>query len=215
MILVAQIHRNREPRFYGSIGFNRGDYLINGDTINPQNAHFKEQNGTRDAGSDQLYGSYAIAKLAHPETFVSGTSNSLVAFPFPIIRLGELYLDYAEAYFEYNGTLEGDALTYFNLIRQRAGIPNIEVSYKGLPIGDKLRKAIHRERTVELMFEGHMSYDYRRWLIAQKNGTVWRGMIGLNSYGTTNEEYYKNARLDAQPFIFRDEQYLSRSNRTI
>lgn len=35
------------------------------------------------------------------------------------------------------------------------------------------------------------------------------GMIGLNSYGTTNEEYYKNARLDAQPFIFRDEQYLS------
>ena len=44
--------------------------------------------------SDQLYGSYAIAKLAHPETFVSGTSNSLVAFPFPIIRLGELYLDY-------------------------------------------------------------------------------------------------------------------------
>ena len=99
---------------------------------------FKEQNGTRDAGSDQLYGSYAIAKLAHPETFVSGTSNSLVAFPFPIIRLGELYLDYAEAYFEYNGTLEGDALTYFNLIRQRAGIPNVEVSYKGLPSGDKL-----------------------------------------------------------------------------
>ena len=206
---VAQIHRNREPRFYGSIGFNRGDYLINGDTINLK-MRFKEQNGTRDAGSDQLYGSYAIAKLAHPETFVSGTSNSLVAFPFPIIRLGELYLDYAEAYFEYNGTLEGDALTYFNLIRQRAGIPNIEVSYKGLPIGDKLRKAIHRERTVELMFEGHMSYDYRRWLIAQKEwGGMENGMIGFNSYGTTNEEYYKNARLDAQPFIFRDEQYLS------
>ena len=35
------------------------------------------------------------------------------------------------------------------------------------------------------------------------------GMIGLNSDGTTNEEYYNNARLDAQPFIFRDEQYLS------
>ena len=206
---VAVLHRNREPRFYGSIGFNRGDYLINGDTINLK-MRFKEQNGTRDAGSDQLYGSYAIAKLAHPETFVSGTSNSLVAFPFPIIRLGELYLDYAEAYFEYNGTLEGDALTYFNLIRQRAGIPNVEVSYKGLPSGDKLREVIHRERTIELMFEGHMSYDYRRWLIALKEWSgMENGMIGLNSYGTTNEEYYKNARLDAQPFIFRDEQYLS------
>ena len=60
------------------------------------------------------------------------------------------------------------------------------------------------------MFEGHMSYDYRRWLIAMKEWSgMENGMIGLNSYGTTNEEYYKNARLDAQPFIFRDEQYLS------
>lgn len=47
---------------------------------------FKEQNGTRDAGSDQLYGSYAIAKLAHPETLLV-VPATLVAFPFPIIRL--------------------------------------------------------------------------------------------------------------------------------
>lgn len=42
------------------------------------------------------------------------------------------------------------------------------------------------------MFEGHMSYDYRRWLIALKEWSgMENGMIGLNSYGTTNEEYYK------------------------
>lgn len=206
---VAILHRNREPRFYAAIGFNRGDYFINGDTINLK-MKFGEKNGTRDAGSDQLYGSYAIAKLAHPQTFVSGTSNSLVAFPFPIIRLGELYLDYAEAYFEYHGTLDGDALTYFNEIRARAGIPKVEVSYGGLPQGTKLQKIIRRERTVELMFEGHMAYDYRRWLIALDE---WKGMengmYGLNSYGVTNEAYYMKARLDAQPFIFRKEQYLS------
>lgn len=206
---VATLHRNREPRFYASIGYNRGDYPINGDTINLK-MRFKEKNGTRDAGSDQLYGSYAIAKLIHPESYVSSTKNSLVAYPFPIIRLGELYLDYVEAYFEYYGTLSGDALTYFNDIRERAGIPKVEVSYGELPKDDKLRQVIRRERTVELMFEGHMAYDYRRWLTAKD---AWKGMengmIGLNSYGTTNEDYYKDARLSSQPFVFRDEQYLS------
>lgn len=39
---VAILHRNREPRFYGAIGFNRGDYFINGDTINLK-MKFKEK----------------------------------------------------------------------------------------------------------------------------------------------------------------------------
>lgn len=206
---VAILHRNREPRFYGSIGFNRGDFQINGDTLNLK-MRYKEKNGARDPGSDQLYGSYAVAKLIHPQSYVSNTSNSLVAYPFPIIRLGELYLDYAEAYFEYNGTLSGEGLTYFNKIRERAGIPNVEVSYKGMPQEEKLRKIIRMERTIELMFEGHMAYDYRRWLIARAEWAgMEKGMIGLNSYGETDKEYYKAAKLDAQPFLFRQEQYLS------
>jgi hypothetical protein len=206
---VATLHKNREPRFYGSIGFNRGSFEINGDTVNLK-MRFKEINGARDPGSDQLYGSYVVAKLIHPESFVSNTSNSLVPYPFPIIRLGELYLNYAEAYFEYNGTLSGEGLNSFNKIRERAGIPNVEISYKGIPTGEKLRKIIQRERTVELMFEGQMAYDYRRWVIAH---TEWAGMetgmIGLNSYGVTNEDYYKDSKLDTQPFVFRKEQYLS------
>ncbi|WP_273163029.1 RagB/SusD family nutrient uptake outer membrane protein [Bacteroides fluxus] len=209
---VAILHRNREPRFYGAIGFNRGDYFINGDTINLK-MKFKEKNGTRDPGSDQLYGSYAISKLVHPETFVSGTSNSLVTYPFPIIRLGELYLSYAEAYYEYNGTLADDALTYFNAIRRRAGIPDIEISYKGLPEGKNLEKVIRRERIIELMFEGQMAYDYRRWLTAIDEWKgMEKGMFGLNPYGKTNEEYYQPTCLDTKPFVFRPEQYLSPIN---
>ena len=209
---VAILHRNREPRFYGAIGFNRGDYFINGDTINLK-MKFKEKNGTRDPGSDQLYGSDAISKLVHPETFVSGTSNSLVTYPFPIIRLGELYLSYAEAYYEYNGTLADDALTYFNAIRRRAGIPDIEISYKGLPEGKNLEKVIRRERIIELMFEGQMAYDYRRWLTAIDEWKgMEKGMFGLNPYGKTNEEYYQPTCLDTKPFVFRPEQYLSPIN---
>ena len=35
------------------------------------------------------------------------------------------------------------------------------------------------------------------------------GMIGLNSYGTTNEEYYKNAQFGCSTIHLQDEQYLS------
>ncbi len=196
------LHKNREPRFYASLGFDRGDLYVNSDTIKLY-MKYQEQHGARDPQSGQLYGSYAIQKLIHPQTEVSSTSNSLVSYPFPIVRLGELYLSYAEAYAEINSTLEGKALDYFNAIRQRAGIPNVETAYNGMPSGDELQKAIRRERTVELMFEGHMYYDYRRWLIAEDEFTKFEmGMIGLNSYGTTNEDYFKEAILDRKPFIF-------------
>lgn len=59
---------------------------------------------------------YVIVKLVYLEIFVSGISNFLVVFFFFIICLGELYLDYVEVYFEYNGILEGDVFIYFNLI---------------------------------------------------------------------------------------------------
>lgn len=206
---IAILHQSREPRFYGSIGFNRGPLFINSDTITLK-MRFNEVNGARDANSDQLYGSYVISKLIHPESFVSTTSNSLVTFPFPIIRLAELYLNYVESYFEYYDRLDGDALNYLNEVRKRAGIPTVEKSYGTLPIGEKMRDIIRRERTVELMFEGHMSYDYRRWLIAEKEWAgMASGMFGLNSYGRTNEEYYQNTILDTKPFVFRKEQYLS------
>ena len=47
-----------------------------------------------------------------------------------------------------------------NKIRVRAGIGE-------LPDGVDFREAYRRERSVELMFEGHRWYDIRRWMIAE------------------------------------------------
>jgi len=74
-------------------------------------------------------------------------------------RLGEVYLNAAEASFELGQTAE--ALTYVNALRERAGFgPN---SLKGLTI-DELRN----ERRVELAFEDHRVWDLKRWRIADK-----------------------------------------------
>ncbi|MBE7175538.1 MAG: RagB/SusD family nutrient uptake outer membrane protein [Mucilaginibacter polytrichastri] len=78
-------------------------------------------------------------------------------------RLGEVYLNAAEAAFELGQT--APALQYINALRERAGFP--ANSLASLTI-DKIRN----ERRVELAFEDHRVWDLARWRIADK---VWNG----------------------------------------
>lgn len=205
---IPYLHRNREPRFYGAVGFDDGDYTVNSDTIKLA-LKFKEKNGAKDGNSDQLYGGYALCKFTHPNSYVSLSSNALTFYPFPIIRLAELYLSYAEAYAEYHGKLDGEAKVRFNKIRDRAGLPSIDESHPGVQ-GEALVKVIRREKTVEFMYEGQMLYDYRRWKIAVKEfAGMDKGMSGLNVYGSTAADFYKQATLDRQPFVYRSPQTLA------
>jgi len=90
-----------------------------------------------------------------------------------------------EAYYEYYGRLDGQALIYLNDIRSHAGIPNVETSWQGIA-GKDYREIIRQERTIELMYEGHRFFDARRWKIAhlsirfRKDGIVFRQDLRLN-----------------------------------
>jgi hypothetical protein len=76
--------------------------------------------------------------------------------PWIEFRLGETYLNLAEAAFELGKT--GEALIAINAIRERAGIASLsEITL------DKIR----HERRVELAFENQRFYDARRWRIAE------------------------------------------------
>lgn len=78
-------------------------------------------------------------------------------------RLGEIYLNAAEAAFELGET--GEALGYVNTLRERAGFrPN--------SLASLTRDRIRNERRVELAFEGHRFWDLKRWRIAH---LVWDG----------------------------------------
>lgn len=77
-------------------------------------------------------------------------------------RLGEIYLNAAEAAFELGKT---NAVDFINRLRERAGFgPN---SLASLTI-DRIRN----ERKVELAFEDHRLWDLKRWRIAHE---VWDG----------------------------------------
>jgi hypothetical protein len=82
--------------------------------------------------------------------------------PFRHIRYAEVLLNYAEACIEENtGSDLVDATTYINMIRTRAGQPNIA---SGLS-QSALRTAVRHERRIELAFEDHRFWDVRRWVI--------------------------------------------------
>jgi hypothetical protein len=80
-------------------------------------------------------------------------------------RLGEIYLNAAEAAFELG--LAPEAVGYINLLRQRAGFPENSLSVADLTL-DRLRN----ERRIELAFEDHRVWDLKRWRIAHQ---VWNG----------------------------------------
>ncbi|MVZ63410.1 RagB/SusD family nutrient uptake outer membrane protein [Sphingobacterium humi] len=90
-------------------------------------------------------------------------------FSWPFFRLGEIYLDYAEACNEKPNRDEAEALKYVNLIRKRSGLNNLEVAYPEVKGNkDLLRELMRKERMVELAFENHRYHDVRTWMIAEK-----------------------------------------------
>jgi hypothetical protein len=88
--------------------------------------------------------------------------QTIYTIPWPLFRLGEIYLNYAEAKFELGD--EATAREYLNKVRARPSVnmPPIPATVTG----DALRQRIYNERRVELAFESHRFWDIRRWKIA-------------------------------------------------
>lgn len=94
-----------------------------------------------------------------------------------LIRLAELYLNYAEALNESNPS-HSDVLLYLNKVRTRAGLPELSPGLSQ----EEMREQIRHERRIEFCFEaGHRFFDVRRWKIADKLGSDQGGAFyGMN-----------------------------------
>lgn len=91
-----------------------------------------------------------------------GVRPSLASNWWPWFRLGEVYLNAAEAAFELNG---GGA-NYVNELREKHG------GFPANSIANLTVDVIRNERRVELAFEDHRYFDLKRWRIADQ---VWNG----------------------------------------
>lgn len=185
---------NREPRFYVNIRYS-GQYCSFDD--NGRDLDFKK-NGLDGAPShDSPYTGYQINKAINP------SDHSGQAFqyrPGIILRLAEMYLDYAEALNECDPG-NADIAKYVNLIRERAGLPDLDAGLSQT----QMRDAIRHERRVEFALEGGTRYmDIRRWKIAED---VFKKPIqGMNIQGATPSDYFKV--VDIQTRNFQKKMYL-------
>lgn len=175
---TPRLHLNREPRFYAHVAYDRS--IFESDNLDGLNGRVAPRlymrmgevnpltglSNTNDPLKDNIVpNGYILKKIYHPNTSFKDNKVTQKNYSLPLIRLTELYLNYAEAYYEYYGRLDGTALEYLDAIRHRAGIPGVEESWNGIA-GKDYREIIRQERTIELMGEGHRFYDARRWKIA-------------------------------------------------
>ena len=134
----------------------------------------------------------------------AGQGRSDGDFAWPVVRLADVYLMYAEATNFATGP-QADAIELVNKVRRRGNLPNLAPA----KTADKASffSAIEQERIVELVAEGHRGFDLRRWRAIEKvwgppgSAGVWR----IDTHGANQQRYYQNTadREYQQNYIFR------------
>jgi hypothetical protein len=131
------------------------------------------------------YGGYGNAKYAVYGYGARRTDNTESA-NYPIIRLAEVYLIYAEALEELNGSVTDDQLdASINKLRDRAGVAHL-TNALATANGLDMKQEIRRERAVELYREGKRFDDLKRWGILEDalNPSRLGAVVGDASYTT-------------------------------
>lgn len=206
---VTKAHLGREPRFYAHLAFDGSKWWLQNapgdsdeDTYTVQCKAGQNQ-GKLGAYNYSLTG-YWCKKLVNYkyELTTSGSGFTAERYPWPEMRLGDLYLLYAECLNECgNSDL---AIEYVDKIRERAGLKGVAESWTNYSITpdkyttkDGLREIIHRERTVEMMFEGSRYWDLMRW---KEAASEWSNasVSGWDVEQESAEGYYHR-----QPFFTR------------
>lgn len=181
----ANIYKNRDPRFYGSVLadssiwqkrfanlaardplgiYERRTHIVIKDGkavktygIDTRNGPVEDWNGS--------YTGYVIKKMMDDEVIGKTSPNTNIWIYF---RYAEVLLNYAEACIGVGTAADLlEAKKYINLIRARAGMPEFT--------GD-ITKAVRQERSIELAFEDFRWYDIRRWKILENVLTNVKGI---------------------------------------
>ena len=215
---IIKLNVNREPRFYAWIlydGCDVGPVLVDGKplTLDLKRTD-KSGYDSKPSLRDQNQTGYLNNKFTPVDTRWTGNSNSVDYFPAPLIRLAELYLNLAECCAElYMNTGDAaeldEALTNLNIIRRRAGVPELKTAdcTEDMTIRDWVRA----ERRIELFMEGHRYYDLRRWRIADED-LEEGARTGLNSFvsrkpNLTFSEFNQRVEVDGD-YCWYDRMYL-------
>lgn len=191
MVNTYNMYSNREPRFYVTVIYNGQWYWTENRTT-----RFMSDEWDGGPSHDAPQNGYLLRKRVAFES--RPREGNRPYRPGILFRLGESYLNYAEALNECDPG-NPDILKYLNLIRERAGIPQYGNDADMIPIPstqEAIREAIRKERRVELCCEGTGTRynDIRRWMLGEEllDGDDYGMNFGGKEYtdDTSNENAF-------------------------
>lgn len=203
---TSNMYVNREPRFYANVTFNGSNIPFVPKTGQTRVEFWPAGNSGNANGAQSMYPKtgYLVRKNTNVSRNLQSNAGNIVR-PAMYIRLGELYLNYAEALNE-SAPGSADILTYLNAIRVRAGIPALTGTFDQAT----MRSLIQRERCIELAYEGHRFFDIRRWKIATtpegRQGGDFFGMNVFTGTGLSDPAFYVRTRTSTR--VWNDRYYL-------
>lgn len=189
-------YKNRDPRFYATVLYEgakfrpRPSSLAGYDAVGVLQAGvWKKWDGSKEV---EVWGLDSRFSALYPGGY-NNTGTSMLKFinrktdmdvnhyddlTWRFIRYTEIVMNYAEACIGLGQ--DDEARTYINMIRKRAGMPDITES------GAALMKRYQNERRVELAFENHRFFDVRRWMIGSE---AYHNMHGVDIIYKLNPDH--------------------------
>ncbi len=151
----ARPYDGRDPRFYATVIYNGASIYV-GNTKSVVQTYNGGNSELRDNDRRYTRTGYYLNKYRNWQAYsgLSGQDGKWKHY-----RMGEVYLNLAEAAIEAGHIDEGLAL--INDIRHRAGFdPSVDVA---ATTQEEARLLLRHERQVEFAFEEHRFFDTRRW----------------------------------------------------
>ncbi|MBT1685607.1 RagB/SusD family nutrient uptake outer membrane protein [Dawidia soli] len=206
---TASIQFDRENRYYADLGFDGSVWYMQNSpsqsdrdtwTVRAKKGQPQSRIGANNYSSTGLW----AKKLVNWKLVMTQNDATVEAYPWPEMRLADLYLLYAEALNEVGRG--ADALPWLDQVRARAGLKSVAESWTNHSIQPAkyttqagLRWIIQRERAIELMFEGSRFWDVRRWKTAAEE--LNQGIFGWNIEQEIASAYYHPRLLYSPHFI--------------
>jgi starch-binding outer membrane protein, SusD/RagB family len=192
---AATQYSNRDPRFNIIVGYDGSTYGARGNiyTRTGEGATMDALNAEVDKSTNTGY---------YLRKFLDTNVNFKVANPattfhlFPIIRLADVLLLYAEAMNEAYGVdtdPKGYGLTAsgaVEMVRLRAGFNANDQYLSGVVNQEQMLEKIKNERRIELAFEEQRYFDLRRWMEGDKLDQPVTGIRIENTGGALNYSYF-------------------------
>lgn len=199
---IEDVFVNRDPRLRQTVmhpadqvyyGYNQRSALV-----------YPRLTGMSNPGGDPSSTGYHVIKMYNADAHLG---QNQAETPGIVFRLGEVYLNYAEAKAELGSLVQADLDASINKLRSRAGMPNMPLN----PVMDpkyaadgisSLLVEIRRERRIELFGEGFRYDDIRRWKQGKKfekksYGMLWDAAAIARFPGAK----LQTAIIDGKPYI--------------